>query len=64
MVEGACETQELFDGPLDLVWVLLQEPQLVWVLNQVVHGVADGVAGGFVTSYNKKQEVGVKIALG
>ena len=63
VVDGACIAQELLHSPRDELGVLLQESKLVGVVDEVVHGVGDGVTSGLVTSHNQEQEVGVEITI-
>ena len=63
VIDRARVTQELLNRPWNQVWSLLQQRQLIWVVDQVVHGVGDCVASGFVSGNNQQQEVGVKVTL-
>ena len=64
VVDRAGVAQELLYRPRNQVRAFLQQGQLIWVVDQVVHGVANRVTSGLVSGYDQQQEVGVKVAFG
>src|SRR6516165_8130697 len=63
VVDRGGPAEQLLDGDLRLVRVVAQVGELVWIVDQGLHRVADRLPGGLVASHDQQQEVVVEVGV-